>query len=304
MRGCVLGLGLQPRPTTPGLGVGARVCLCARPACTPLLLAGVCGVGVCAWAPVSAVARHSWFGRWGVCVFVRVPRLYPAIPGGVVCVCVGLGLVCSPAFSLLGCRGPWPLVCAAFVSGLLLGGAPVAWGCAGVAVAGVCPPPSPLVFLFLFFFAFFGGCVFGPCRVVALYCPSLAIPVWGLVVSFLPSSLVRAAPSCFFFAFFFARLRPSEVCVGVTEVSSLPPGRCSRLGVARFDLVVLRCSLGGSRLRRRRAGGFARLLWCGLAVSWLWAYLRPPPFFLGGDLPVPPSAFPGLVHALVSILCG
>ena len=45
---CVLGLGFRLRPATPGWGVGVRVCLCARSACTPPLLAGLCGVGVCA----------------------------------------------------------------------------------------------------------------------------------------------------------------------------------------------------------------------------------------------------------------
>ena len=30
----------------------------------------------------------------------------------------------------------------------------------------------------------------------------------------------------------------------------------------------------------------------------------PPPFFWGGGLPVPPSAFPGLAHALARIQCG
>ena len=44
---CVLGLWLRLLPATPGLGVGACVCLCARPACTPPLPARVIGVGVC-----------------------------------------------------------------------------------------------------------------------------------------------------------------------------------------------------------------------------------------------------------------
>ena len=74
----VLGLGFRLRPATPGWGNGVCVCLRARSACTPPLLAGVCGVGVCAWDRVSAAPRHSWLGCWGVCVFVCALRLYPA----------------------------------------------------------------------------------------------------------------------------------------------------------------------------------------------------------------------------------
>ena len=159
VRGCVLELGLQPRLATSGWGVGACVFFCARPACTPPLLAGACGVRVCAWARVWAVPRHSWLGRWGVCVLVRVPRFYPPIPGGVVCVWVGLGFVCSPVSSWLGCWGAWPLVCAASVSPYLLGGPPVAWGCAGVALGGVSPPPSPF---FMFFWAAGRDVIFSP----------------------------------------------------------------------------------------------------------------------------------------------
>ena len=67
---CVLGLRFRLRPPAPGWGVGVCMCLCARSACTPPLLAGVCGVGVCVWAWVPAAPRHSWLGCWGVCVFV------------------------------------------------------------------------------------------------------------------------------------------------------------------------------------------------------------------------------------------
>ena len=56
---CVLGLELLLRPATPGWGVRVCVCLCVPPACAPPLLAWVCGVGVGAWARVSAAARHS-----------------------------------------------------------------------------------------------------------------------------------------------------------------------------------------------------------------------------------------------------
>ena len=46
----VFGLGLRLRCATLGWGVELCVCLCAQSACTPPLLAGVCGVDVCVWA--------------------------------------------------------------------------------------------------------------------------------------------------------------------------------------------------------------------------------------------------------------
>ena len=105
---CVLGLGFRLRPATPGWAVGACVCLCACSACTPPLLAGVCGVGVCSWALVSAAPRHSWPGCWGVCVLVCALPLYPATPGWGVrcgCVCLGSGFGCAPPLlaGVLGC---------------------------------------------------------------------------------------------------------------------------------------------------------------------------------------------------------
>ena len=134
---CVLGLGFWLRPATPGWGVGVCVCLCARSACTPPLLAGVCGVGVCAWAPVSAAPRHSWLGcavwvcvlglgfrlrpatpGWGVgaCVLVCALRLYPTSPGWGVrcgCVCLGSGFGCAPPL-LAGVLGFCVCLCVRF----------------------------------------------------------------------------------------------------------------------------------------------------------------------------------------------
>ena len=102
---CVgLGFPLTPQILAPVLGC---VYLCACSASTPPLLAGVCGV--CVLARVLALSHHLWRGcvvwtsgcwmgffasprqSWrGVekCVFVRVLRQYPAIPGrGLRCVC-------------------------------------------------------------------------------------------------------------------------------------------------------------------------------------------------------------------------
>ena len=136
VRVCVLGLGFRLCPATPGWGVGACVCLCACPACTPPLVVGVCGVGVCAWAQVSAAPRHSWLGCWGLCVLVWPLGLYPATPGWGVrcgCVCLGSGFGCAPPLlaGLLVCvcacvrallvpRHSW-LACAVWVCVLGLG---------------------------------------------------------------------------------------------------------------------------------------------------------------------------------------
>ena len=96
---CPPGFGFQLRPATPGWGVAVCVCSCPCSACTPTLLAGVCGEGVCASAQVWAAPRHSWVGCWGVCVPLCVLRLLAATPGWGVrrgCVCLGSSLGCAP----------------------------------------------------------------------------------------------------------------------------------------------------------------------------------------------------------------
>ena len=98
---CVLGLGFRLRPAITSWGVGVYACLCARSACIPPILAGVRGVGVRAWAPVSAAPHHSWLVCEGLCVFLCALLLYPANPGWVVrcgCVCLGSGVGCALPF--------------------------------------------------------------------------------------------------------------------------------------------------------------------------------------------------------------
>ena len=93
------GLRLRLHPTPPCWSVGVCVRSCARFACTPPLLAGVYGAGVCAWARVSAAPCHSWLACWGLCALACALFLYPATPGfGVRCrrVCLGLGFGCAP----------------------------------------------------------------------------------------------------------------------------------------------------------------------------------------------------------------
>ena len=147
---------------TPGCGDGLRVCLRARSACTPPLLAGVCGVGVCAWARVSAAPRHSLLGCWGLCVLVWPLRLYPATPVWGVrcgCLCLGSGFGCAPPLlaglfgsvcvcvpALLVPRHSWP-GCAVWVCVLGLGfwlrPATLGWDvglCACLCAHSACPP--------------------------------------------------------------------------------------------------------------------------------------------------------------------
>ena len=128
---CVFGFRFWLRLASPGLGVAVYVCSCARSACTPPLLAGMCGVRVCVWVPVWAAPRHSWPGCWGVCVLVWALPLYPASPGWGLrcgCGCLGLGVGCAPPLlaSVLGCAC-W-YACSPSTPPLLAGGCAV-WMC-------------------------------------------------------------------------------------------------------------------------------------------------------------------------------
>ena len=172
-RGCVcLGSGLGCAPSLLA-GVLGSVCVLVRaplvprhsqlvcwgvrvraPLVPPPLLARLCGVGVCAWARVLAAPRHSWLGCWDLCVFVCVPRLVPATPGGVVCVCVWIWVLSALRFFLAWVFGrvAWCVRRVRFPSPS--GGGACGVG-AGVAVGGVCRPPIP--FCFFFFWAAGGG---------------------------------------------------------------------------------------------------------------------------------------------------
>ena len=83
------------------------VCWCAPSPCTPPLMAGLCGVGVCVWARVSAARRHSWLGRCGVRVCVRAPLVphHSSLGRWRGCMCWGSGFGCTPPLlaEVLGC---------------------------------------------------------------------------------------------------------------------------------------------------------------------------------------------------------
>ena len=108
--------------------------------------------------------------------------------------CVGFGFARTSLFSGFGVwpcgllRAPRPSP-ASFWWGCLW-----RWGVRGLPWVAIVPPPSP----FVFFFRLRGGCGFGPCRVVALWCPPLSVPVLDLLISVPPSPFVWAAPMFFF----------------------------------------------------------------------------------------------------------
>ena len=164
------------------------------------------------------------------------------------------------------------------------------WACVLGPGLGCAPP----------FLAGFSGCVFCAFFFFALWCRLLGVPVPGLVVPVPPSPFFRAGLlALFFFVVCVCMFRcpfsrwaavPGLVlpvlarwspCASLGVMSSVPSG-----GGVWPPLVVL-------------AGGL-------VAVG---CFRAPPPppsvffFFRGGGLPVPPSAFPGLAHALARIQC-
>ena len=275
---------------TPGLRISfGRVTCMARAASVPglwaldfLLLCGVCvwvrfavGCGFC-------LPRQSWLGSW-VGVFGHGLWCCPSSAGCLWCSWLGLGFgllmgrvwfcarsTCPPLFPVPVCgvgvrAGPGSRLCPA-----LLG-----W------VVGAC-------FLRFFFLLCGVGCWV-----------SLSRALWSLSPHPLSFGL-----GCWLFFFFFP-----GVCLHVS-VFLFPVGRCSWLGVASFGWVVPLCLFGGPVLGAFWVGALAASGGVGGRFGGCGLFSRPPPlpplfsFFRGGGgLPVPPSAFPGLAHALAHIQC-
>ena len=174
---------LRLYPANPGWGVRCgRVCLgsgfvcpplflagvlgCvdwrAQSACTPPILAWVCGVGVCAWAQVSGAPRHSWLECWVVCFGVRTqPVPHPSRLECAVLVCMlGLGFRLRPAISgwgaelfvlvcalrLYPANPGWGVRCGCMCLGSGLGCAPPylsgVFGCVCLCARSACIPPN------------------------------------------------------------------------------------------------------------------------------------------------------------------
>ena len=325
---CVPGLGLWLRPATPGWGVwgvfasvcalrlypatpgrGVRcgcVCLGSGFVCAPPVLGGELGC-VCVCVCTRPVPRVSWlgcavwvgvlwlrfrlcpatagWGFWGVCVFVCAFCLVPCPSwlGCAVCVCVlGLGFPLRPATPGWGvgvcvCS----CVCPACTSPLLAGWCVCVWVWLSSALR--------------FFLAWMLGRVASCLRRVRFSSPpgGAACGV-GVCGSCRGWGLSPTLSFCFFF----------RVVGGGGWFSGL-----SRLGFVVSDAAC------PAWVPSPVPFGWGV---CPPLVVWLGGFRAvclshaPRPFFFvpltfffwGGGLPVPPSAFPGLVHALVGIRCG
>ena len=135
-----------------------------------------------------------------------------------------------------------------------------------------------LVFSFLFFFFFF----------------------LGFVVPVPPSPFFRVGLVALLFFFFF--FSPWSAVTGLVLPVLGGWFACASAGVPLFFFFFFFFFWGGGLAACGGVGGW--LGGCGL-FSCLFPF--PPPFFFfffwGGGLPVPPSAFPGLAHALACIQC-
>ena len=283
----VFGYGLWFRPSFPGLGLrGLRLGL---------------GFGL-----------HLTILGWGfgACVAVCALRLYPAVPGsGVPCgpACWGSGPGCALPLlgEVLGClcvcvlvpRGLLHLLAGGAVRGCVLElvsrPAPLGWVggvCVPLCVCPACTPP--------FLGAACGAGVCGCCRGWGL--PPPPPPLWFFLGGALRRPWVSWSLSPHPLSFGL-RLRvffsSSVVCVRVFRVSLL-------LWAAAPGL-LLPVLAGWSPGVSSGWGVWPPLVvWAGSFVAVGLSRAPPPVFFSGGVLPVPPSAFPGLVQALVGIQCG
>ena len=290
-----------------GVGVRAGVWVSAAPRHSLGRCWGVC-VLVC---PSRVVSCTSWLGMLCGCVWLGLgscrPPLLLAGALGRVCVCVrappvarlswlGCAVWACVLGSGFGCAAPFLVALLGCVCGracarpapALRGGPPVARGCAGVAVGGVCPPPSPLVLVFFFRGAGVSSLGF---VVSVAGCPGLG-----------SRGLYPPIPSRAALYFFFVPAWCVSACFGC---SFSRWAAAAGLRVAGFGWLVPLCPSGGSCFRCRLARRLGRLLQCSWAVWWLWAVLAPAPLFVfRGGSACSFSAFPGLAHALVGIQCG
>ena len=307
-------------PCTSWLGV-LRGCVCLGRGCSraPASLAGVLWqMSVCARAPL--VPRHSWLGCavWACVLGSSFDCAPPLLVGVLGCVCVpacaGLaprhswrgGCLCVWVWVSSAPRFSWPPGVGAGALGLLCAprlffghlprGRLLRWGAGVLPWVGFAPLPSPLVFLF-------GGGRRGVlCRgfvLLAAGCPGLGSrghrPPYP--------SRSGCAFVCFSFSF---SISSAAWCVSACSGcplfwwaaalgSVLPVLAGWSSGAPSGSPVFSALCLGGLAAS---CGVHGRFCGCG-------PFSCPPPlFFFGGGQPVPPSAFPGLAHALVSIRCG
>ena len=325
-----LGLGFAETP--PFLAGVQGVCVLARVSASPRH----------SWLGFVVRAFGVWFRGnpatpgWGlgcVCLNMGFGWTLPFL-AGTRGACEWVWVFRAPCYFWVGCPGACPLARAPSVSLRPLVGLPVAWVCMGVAAGGASPPP-------LFCFGLL-GCgagsvcvVLGP--VVLWVCGGRHRLSQSWAPWLLPPLPLPFGSRLFFFSVWpVARILSGGVCPGVSGVSS-PPALRRPSGYCGLLLLAGRRQAGrcGPPVFYRGAswvsllvlpeGQFACFLWSGYAdlrfcvcpprfpsfpltggCAFLVGWVLPPSvfYFWGGGLPVPLSAFPGLVPALVSIRCG
>ena len=280
---------MQPYPRSldliwPG-HLHGTACLSARAVDTgpPTVVRRLCLGPGCSWVWVL-LTPPVLAGVLGGCVWARFVVLSLFCRLFVVFV---VGLRFRPAY------GTCVVACALRLPPAVSGSGVRCWRACWARVSAV-PRPSWLGCPGVFFALFFSG--------LALWCQLLGVPVLGLVAPVPPSPFFWAGRLALFFFFSWC----VSACFGVLFSSGpLFLAWCCRLWLGGPPV-----PLWGSCLRCLLGGGFRCLLWCWRAAWWLWVVFAPPPppppcFFCGvGGLPVPPSAFPGLAHALARSQCG
>ena len=276
---------------TPGLRISfGRVTCMARAASVPGLwaLGFLLLCGVCVWVRLAVGCgfcqpRLSWLG-FRVGVFGLDLWCCPPSVGYLWCSWLGFGFglllgrvwfrgrpACPPPFPVPArgvgvCAGPGSRLC------------PVRLGW----VVGVC-----FFFFLLWFFLFFFFFCFWALWSLSLHPLSFGLGWWLSFFFF------------FFFFFFFCPFSPWSAVTGLVLPVLGGWFACASAGVPLFFFFFFFSGGGAWPPVVVLAGGWA-------AVGCFRAFSPSPLlffFFGGGGLPVPPSAFPGLAHALACIQC-
>ena len=330
---------MQPYPRAPHLVLPGQLhgtgCLSARTVDIgfPTVVWRLCSGPGCGWVWVQ-VTPPVLAGAFGGCVLVRFVASSLFYRLGVVVFLVGLRFRLAYGTCVVACA----LLLHPTVSGVRCGRAcsvfgfgcvrPLLGGCWGVSVL---VRPSRVVSCTSWLGVLCGGaCLWARPACSPLFLAGVCCVAWvlGLRLGCAPPFLVGLSGCVFFFVGCWLSLsralwslspRPLSfwvgcwsfffcvACVCAFWASHFLVGRCSWVGGASFGCVVPLCPFGGPAFGAFWLGGLAVSCGVGGRCGSCGPFSCPPPppgFPFWGGLPVPPSAFPGLAHALARIQCG